>query len=383
MFFINVFTDFMAVQHRNTGSKLILQQFQAMFVKRVLHTWRNLLLTGSQLLIPLFFTIMGLIAIKTLPGPSNSPALRLSWDNFGKSYIPFANNLNKTSSTYELTSTYGGMFNSSRTRGLYLNEIPKYAKNPNVTRFIVEIGNKSLAQYTNEYLIAATFNDSDLRGSKQTKVTALFNNQAYHTPAVTLSAVDNALLNYYTKGNYSLNTVNHPLPRSVEDEIKDTLSFDFMGFTVAFNVMFGMSFLASSFLLFIIKERSVKAKHCEFVSGVDMITFWCATFSWDFLNFCIPCVLLMITFAGFNVEAYLGGGRWGYIWLLFMFYGWAILPAMYLMSFMFSTPSTGFVWITMLNILAGNNLMHYLNRYAAKNISKFSLRQKLFPLTIF
>ena len=42
-----------------------------------------------------------------------------------------------------------------------------------------------------------------------------------------------------------------------------------------------------------------------------------------------------------------------YIALLFLLFGWAVLPFIYLMSFIFTVPSSGLVWLTMFNILSG------------------------------
>jgi ATP-binding cassette subfamily A (ABC1) protein 3 len=130
------------------------------------------------------------------------------------------------------------------------------------------------------------------------------------------------------------------------------------GFSIAFNILFGMGFLASSFVIFLINERSSRAKHCQFVSGVRIITFWASTFCWDFINFLLPCLLLMLVFWAFGVEALIGDGRVFSILLLFLLYGWAILPCMYIFSFLFNVPSSGVVWLTMLNQISGKHFYH-------------------------
>ena len=42
-----------------------------------------------------------------------------------------------------------------------------------------------------------------------------------------------------------------------------------------------------------------------------------------------------------------------YVFLVFLLYAWSVLPFIYLLSFMFSVASTGYVWITVLNIFTG------------------------------
>ena len=51
--------------------------------------------------------------------------------------------------------------------------------------------------------------------------TAWFNNQAYHSVAVALAAVENAVLRSVLGDNVTLTTINHPLPRTVQESIND------------------------------------------------------------------------------------------------------------------------------------------------------------------
>ena len=52
-------------------------------------------------------------------------------------------------------------------------------------------------------------------------VTAWFNNQAYHSIAVSLAAADAAILRNTLGTNYTLTTMNHPLPRTAEEKLDD------------------------------------------------------------------------------------------------------------------------------------------------------------------
>jgi len=79
-----------------------------------------------------------------------------------------------------------------------------------------------------------------------------------------------------------------------------------IGFQIAFNLCFGMAFLASSFILFLVQERASKAKHLQFVSGVDPISYWTSCYLWDLINYLLPCVLLIILFAAFQESAFTG-----------------------------------------------------------------------------
>lgn len=143
-------------------------------------------------------------------------------------------------------------------------------------------------------------------------------------------------------------------PSQIQDEQDGK---DFTGFTLGFNITFGMAFLASSFVLFLVKERSVKAKHIQFVSGVHPITFWLSTLCWDLINFILPCICLIVTFFIFSITNLTSDLHALEMLLFFILYGWAMLPYMYFMSFAFTVPSTAYVWITMFNILTGKKKM--------------------------
>jgi ATP-binding cassette subfamily A (ABC1) protein 3 len=102
-----------------------------------------------------------------------------------------------------------------------------------------------------------------------------------------------------------------------------------------------------------VKERVTKAKHLQFVSGVNFVTFWLANMVWDFINFLVPCAGILLTFLIFNEEGFISAEQQGRFILVFFLYGWAMLPLMYLLSFFFSIPATGFTRVTMFNIFTG------------------------------
>lgn len=53
---------------------------------------------------------------------------------------------------------------------------------------------------------------------------------------------------------------------------------------VSICVIFAMSFIPASFVLFLIQERVNKAKHLQFVSGVNPAVYWLANFAWDMVS---------------------------------------------------------------------------------------------------
>lgn len=68
-FYQEIFPDvsvFGGARAKNSGVSLYVQQFRGMFVKRVIHSWRNRVLTISQILVPIIFTIFACLPVKTI-----------------------------------------------------------------------------------------------------------------------------------------------------------------------------------------------------------------------------------------------------------------------------------------------------------------------------
>ncbi|XP_059176011.1 phospholipid-transporting ATPase ABCA3-like [Physella acuta] len=329
---------------KNTGMKLFLQQFVAMFMKRAIHTFRNKLVTISQLVIPLFFTVMGLTVLKTLPSFIDMPLLRLVPEDFGKNYIPYSTDLFDE----DMAQTFAHQFMpKSPSIPVDISKEPGFQNNSNVEDYLVQKGMKDIGLYNLRYMLAWEFNNSS--------VTSYFNNQGYHSIAISLTAMFNGLVKYFTNSSdYSIETANHPLPRLTIDKANDEASGkDFTGFTLSFNLSFGMAFLASSFVVFLVRESTVKAKHIQFVSGVHPVNFWVSTFFWDLINYFIPCLFIIVSYFAFSISNYTVDLHWLQLILIFLLYGWAMLPFMYFFSFAFTVPATAYVWITMFNILTG------------------------------
>uniref|UniRef100_A0A452QIJ6 ABC transporter domain-containing protein n=1 Tax=Ursus americanus TaxID=9643 RepID=A0A452QIJ6_URSAM len=116
-----------------------------------------------------------------------------------------------------------------------------------------------------------------------------------------------------------------------------------------------MAFLASTFSILAVSERAVQAKHVQFVSGVRVATFWLSALLWDLLSFLVPSLLLLVraVFKAFDVHAFTRDGHMADALLLLMLYGWAIIPLMYLMNFLFSGAATAYTRLTIFNILSG------------------------------
>lgn len=63
--------------------------------------------------------------------------------------------------------------------------------------------------------------------------------------------------------------------------------------------------------------------------------------------------VLQVIFQAFDVQAFTQDNHLVDVMLIFLLYGWAIIPLMYLLSFFFSVAATAYTRLTIFNILSG------------------------------
>ncbi|XP_076337701.1 ATP binding cassette subfamily A member 3 isoform X2 [Tachypleus tridentatus] len=321
------------------------QQFQALLTKRVIYTLRNWLLTFSQLFLPVLFVTLTLVMLKTLPKPQDLSPLVLDLSEFDGTVVPYQSGAQIGTVDNEMGKAYVSQFKGTA------NNVVKVNSSENIIDYLIDQGVRDIGQLNLHNMIAAVFHQTGT--DNKTFLKSLFNNQAFHTPGISLAALDNAMLKYFTNNSYSLTVTNHPMPRTVSEQAIQQQTQQTQSYQIAQDIMFSMSLLAASFAIFLVKERELKAKHLQRVSGVNLFTFWLTTFIWDFINYIIPCCLVMLTFVAFQTEGFSSAEEQGRLFLLFFIYGLAVLPFIYLMSFLFQTPSTAYIRLSLCNIIAG------------------------------
>jgi len=334
---------------RSTGSKLYMRQFRAMFIKRIIHTFRNKVVILVQLSMPLLFCVLGCVIYKTLGNADEPDPQPINYEEYmdrADQFVVYGSN-----GTTGLHNDLAKMFCTFIENNVTGVEGPL---NEPVQEWLWQKGDEDIANYNLEYMTAASF-EALAEGPFTTRVTAMFNNQAFHTTALIINMIGNSMLKL-VDDSYNIQVENHPLPRTQEERVEEEVGTDtWVAYFVMTQVLFGLSFLVGSFSIFLIKERAVKAKHIQFVSGVHAVNFWLSTFLWDFINYIIPATLLLPILYGFDIPGMREAENLLVVWMLLIFYAWAVIPMVYVMSFMFTVSSTGFIWITVLFIFLGNS----------------------------
>ncbi|XP_067683948.1 phospholipid-transporting ATPase ABCA3-like [Haliotis asinina] len=332
---------------KTTGILLEVSRFRGMFVKKALHTWRNKTITVVQLLLPVIFTIAALAISKVDPGEVVEVPLTLDLAPFKGTDVPYLYGPNPSGSSDNVSQAFAQAYRDQFADTQNTPEMLNLSKYNMTSYFLSRAEELGIGGYNKKIIIGAQFKSSR-------EAISLYNGQPFHSQPISLSFMMNAILKHFTSQDHSITTINSPLPLDAKGTSERTLgTVAALGFSVAFCIIFGMGFLTSSFVYFLIKERLVGAKHLQTVSGVGPFVFWLSNLAWDYINYLIPSFLLLIVFAGYQTPAYAAGGRLGIVFLVLLVYGLAVLPFMYALQYMFKSPPTGMVVIIILNIITG------------------------------
>ncbi|XP_063284424.1 retinal-specific phospholipid-transporting ATPase ABCA4 isoform X2 [Pelobates fuscus] len=230
-----------------------------------------------------------------------------------------------------------------------------------ITEFFKELGHmtnvtggittKSVSQQLQAFLI-------DLETENNVKV--WFNNKGWHAMAIFINVANNAILRANLGEDkdpeeFGITTMNHPLNLTKDQLSEVTVLTTSVDVVVAICVIFAMSFIPASFVLYLIQERVSNAKHLQFVSGVSPTVYWFTNYTWDIMNYAISVVMVVVIFIVFDKKAYTSYSNLPALIALLFFYGWAVIPMMYPASYLFNVPSTAYVALSCLNLFIGIN----------------------------
>ncbi|KAM4813631.1 LOW QUALITY PROTEIN: ATP-binding cassette sub-family A member 17-like [Urocitellus parryii] len=309
----------------NTGFSLLCQQFYAMFLKRVIYSRRNwMVMLSIQILVPLVIIILSLTFFNFKMRSMGSVPLQLALNTYGQTIVAFF-----VSQNFKLDPQLSDHFaNMLVAQGQIPLEIP----GP-VEEFLLKKAEAEPEDFNRLYVVAASFEDID----NHTIVRGLFNNQAYHSPALALTLVDNYLFKLLSGARASITVSNHPQPQTAMEFSENVLYQGPKGHYLVINLLFGMAFLSSSFSMLTVRERRIKAKHIQFISGVYMAAFWFSAMLWDLLSFLVCTLLLIVVFLYYKEETFTHHENVLAMILMLMLYSWAIIPFIYVISFSFDS----------------------------------------------
>ncbi|XP_069087522.1 retinal-specific phospholipid-transporting ATPase ABCA4 isoform X3 [Pleurodeles waltl] len=195
---------------------------------------------------------------------------------------------------------------------------------------------------------------------KEDNIKVWFNNKGWHALPIFINVASNAILRVNLRDGqpseeFGITTMNHPLNLTKDQLSEVTVLTTSVDVVVAICVIFAMSFIPASFVLYLIQERVSNAKHLQFVSGVTPTVYWLSNFAWDIANYSVSAIMVVAIFVGFNKKAYTSSNNLPAFIILLFLYGWSVIPMMYPASYLFNVPSTAYVALSCLNLFVGIN----------------------------
>ena len=290
---------------------------------------------------------MTLLALKAIPRLKEAPALHMSLSQF--------NNPQVTSfydpEVQHVASKYAEAVRPALANDAKLISIPSI----DPLKVVTQIVSSPPGVYNYDYMMSAVISGNATTGIY--KLLGMFNNQAYHTPAIAVKYIDEAYIRYrYNQSDISITVTNIPLPLTTKENLMMSLLGTQTQFQVMQGLVLGISFLVGSFSVLLVKERIAKGKHLQRLSGVRVSVYWLSYFITDYIIYLCSSILIIVTFVVYKENGLYQDKQPFYLALCFVVHGFAILPCVYVLSFMFSAPATAYarlcLYITVLGIAA-------------------------------
>ncbi|KAF2894183.1 hypothetical protein ILUMI_11990 [Ignelater luminosus] len=235
----------------------------------------------------------------------------------------------------------------------YINDLTSQSKKllnwqqKNYIEQILAEMKEDLSTVRMRYIAGASFQEDN------NTIIAFFNAEPYHSRPLSLQMAINSVLKKEVSKEHTLQFTHHPLPFSSRSKLQKLESAASNEFIITMNLSFALSLVSAFYVMFYIRERINNVKHLQFVSGVRVTAFWLSSYICDILTFSFTSLCIIITFLIFQEENFSTAEELGRIFSILFYFGFSMLPMVYLFSFLFQVPSSGFTKLTFINLLFG------------------------------
>ncbi|KAM4874915.1 ATP-binding cassette sub-family A member 13 [Thomomys bottae] len=380
------------------GHQLLLAQVTALLRKRLCHTWRAWKSTIFNLLLPVLFVALAMGLFMVQPLATTYPPLKLTPGHYerAETYF-FSSGKDNLDLTHVLLWKFedhnrlcgdldAALKNFSR---WYRDPYPSPTFQDSCGCLLQKCPNRSAPYLTNclghtllnlsgfneeEYLLqpsekprlggwsfgAGVLNevqDSNKNTSKpRTLAKVWYNQKDFHSLPSYLNHLNNLILWRHLPPavdwrRYGITLYSHPYGGALLNEDKILESIRQCG--VALCIVLGFSILSASIGCSVVRDRVTGAKRMQHISGLGYRTYWFTNFVYDMLFYLVSVSLCVAIIAAFQLTAFTFRENLAATALLLALFGYAMLPWMYLMSRIFSSPDVAFISYISLNFIFG------------------------------
>ncbi|XP_022766658.1 ABC transporter A family member 1 isoform X6 [Durio zibethinus] len=342
------------------------QHSRALLIKRAASARRDHKTIVFQLLIPVIFLFFGLLFLKLKPHPDQqsvsfttshfNPLLSgsggggpipfdLSWPIAKEvtKYIEGGWIQNFKQTAYKFPDSDRALADAVEAAGPALGPVLL-----SMSEFLMSSFNESYQSRYGAVVMDDQYDDGSLGYN------VLHNCSCQHAAPTFINLMNSAILRLATNDkNMTIQTRNHPLPMTKSQRLQ---RHDLDAFSAAIIVNIAFSFIPASFAVPLVKEREVKAKHQQLISGVSVISYWVSTYIWDFISFLFPSTFAIILFYVFGLDQFIGRGFLPTV-IMFLEYGLAIAASTYCLTFFFSDHAMAQNVVLLIHFFTGLILM--------------------------
>lgn len=236
----------------------------------------------------------------------------------------------------------------------FLGQVPSLGVQTGTYNSLLEMDDFLVSNDDPKRLYSVYFESFDL-SAKQFKYTVFLNNTASFGANIAVNLMNQGILKAVTNNpNAFIKSTLRPHKLTKQWKTFESSADALMA---VFLISLAYSFIPSSLIMFIVKERETNVKHQQIVSGVSILAYWSSNFTVDFLKFLICGVYTCLAVEIFNIEAFKKLDYYGMVWALTMMYGVCVILFTYLTSFLFKSPSGAQIFTFIFNYFTGFILM--------------------------
>ncbi len=354
-----------------------IKHIHAMFVKRVLYFSRDTKSWILSFFLPFVFVLLGMIVITTSSLIVIQPQREISTSMYNEGcteYYPMRYNTEGFDLSDVPYGYQGGIQNNNYTfAGLNLDTLPTdimgnivdnvhFPLDGNASFYDFYDISQSLWLHRDDLKAAqfgsAAFSDyyTNVTSSQSMNKTVELDWYLYanftgrYAAPLTHALVSEGLARTYDP-TITLGVSIYPFPLTyLEKELVSSYNID----TVTTFIMLAMPFVAASFAAFIVREKEIKSRHLQFVSGISVWAYWSSAFMWDFLCYLVTAWSMIFLYGVFpETDLFIGASAFGPFVGLFILFGPAMIGFTYCCSFFFKTPSGAQIAMVSLFIVTG------------------------------
>lgn len=320
----------------NVGFSLFCQQLWTTITKRAMNSCRKRLLLFTQCVV-LILTVGGsLILNKILTGyKPKLPPKTMTLSSFSGTHFILAadskeNNMQNSLENLLLRSN--------------LHIIKPQLKSMNMSRYVLDQSfTVGLVEFMESSYMGIIMNHSET--DRALNLVGFFNNWAIHSSSTVVNLIDNAILKQFCH-NCSIVTDNVPLPQTT------VLYYSFgEDFVLVLCLAVGFAFFLTNFSSTLVEERSNGSKHMQILAGLHTAVYWMGTMIWDVPFYFFACLIIVMMWLIGGCDLLVDSGAWLDMILVLTLHGWAILPFVYVFSFVFNSPTGAVTTMTAVNLL--------------------------------